>query len=108
MEVGGLRSRRAYPVRRDLHEDEAMRTRRTRRPRGSAIVAAIGLLVAVALGPATGSVVRAADPLAPSGQRTTTRDGAEGLRGGVPGLASDRLGGRGERTTLGAVITRGG
>src|SRR3990172_6356327 len=108
MVVGGLRSRRAYPVRRDLHEDEAMLTRRTRRPRGSAIVAAIGLLVAVALGPATGSVVRAADPLAPSGQRTTTRDVPEVLRGGLRVLASDRLASREHRIILGALITREG
>ena len=85
-----------------------MLTRRTRRPRGSAIVAAIGLLVAVALGPATGSVVRAADPLAPSGQRTTTRDVPEVLRGGLRVLASDRLASREHRTILGELITREG
>src|SRR3972149_4802063 len=89
-------------------EGEAMLTRWTRRPRGSAIVAAIGLLIAVALGPATGLVVHAADPLAASEQHAAKRDVREVLRGGLRMLASDRLGNREHRTNPGGLITRGG
>jgi len=81
---------------------------RTHRQRGLAVLAAIVVAIAMALGPSSTIVAGAARPLAAPGENVPRSDAREVLRGPLRRLASGHLSAQERRAALDGLVTTGG